>query len=124
MNISELVKAVGGAPDFSYVPLTLVCNGIEFKVKIKKQMSVADAEFIFKPKADFEDALSIRRVHRLVLFVSEGVDERPTMEQVSAFPIPLMNVIGQAIEKLHLTPAQEGKLVKKISRRARSSGRS
>lgn len=121
MNISDLVKAIG-APDYTFEALELECNGVKFKVKIKKEMSVADSEFIFRPKSEFDDSFSCRRIHRLVLFVSEGVDERPTMAQVMDFPVALVNTLGQAIESVQLKRSVGNAPVKKNSRRTRSSG--
>lgn len=121
MNISDLVRAIG-TPDFTFEPVELECNGIKFKVKIKKEMSVADSEFIFKPKSEFDDSFSCRRIHRLVLFVTEGVDERPTLQQVMEFPIALVSTLGAAIDGVQVKKEPGKPAVKKNLRRRMSSG--
>lgn len=122
MNISELVKAIG-VPDFSFEPVDLECNGVKFKVKIKKEMSAADAEFIFGSKGEFDESFSARRIHRLVLFVvGESGDERPTVEQAQGFPMALINDLVSAIERVQMGRFKGGALVKKASRRKKISG--
>ena len=121
MNISDLVRAIG-TPDFTFEPVELECNGIKFKVKIKKEMSVADSEFIFKPKSEFDDSFSCRRIHRLVLFVTEGVDERPTLQQVMEFPIALVSTLGAAIDGVQVKKEAGKSVVKKTLRRRKISG--
>lgn len=121
MNIADLVKAIG-VPDFTYEPLTLECNGVEFKVKIKKQMSAADAEFIFRQKSEFDDAFAYRRIHRFVLFVTEGVDERPTMQQAMEFPLALVGTLGSAIDSVQVKKDAGKPVVKKNLRRRKISG--
>lgn len=122
MKISDLIVAVG-APNYTYEKVELVCNEIAFSVKIKKEMSAADAEFIFRPKQDFDDSYSYRRIHRLVLFVVDGgEDERPSLEQVMDFPLELVNCLGVAIERVQSKKAAAGGVVKKNLRKTKRSG--
>lgn len=113
MNLQELIK-IGTRSALEYVDQDVEWEDNKFTVSVKKELTPADVEFIYKPLGE-EDSYSARQVHRCVLFGGEQM----TYEQTKKLKASLLMVLTNAVRAVQVKGPQAP--AKKLSARKRRS---
>lgn len=120
MNLEELIRsgALLSSANDGPIKKKATWEGKVFDVLIKREMSAADFEYIFKD-GDDDDSRMARRVHRLI-YLADG--ERIPYETAKQFKPSLLLSLVMAINEAH-KPIDAGDVkVKKNLRQKKSSG--
>ena len=122
MNLEDLIKSGALISSSANEPVlkTVKWDGKEFDVKIKRDMSAADFEYVIKEIGD-EDSRMARRVHRLV-YLAGG--ERIPYQTALQFKTSLLVALIGAINEVHQPVDLEAAAPKKTLRQKKSSGTS
>lgn len=100
MNLKDLIAAgaIAKSGFDDAVTRSVTWEGNTFDVKIKRDISAADFEFIYAQAKDDEDSYSARRVHRFVMLTEE---ERIPYETARQMKSSLLIAICSAINSVH-----------------------